>query len=212
MGRGIILTCLAACLGLLIFLGFYSQNEQEPKSMLTHMKIPTDSLESKQTTTSATIVAVGDILVHENVYQDARTENGYNFKPMFAKVKPYIQKADIAVVNQETMIGGQSLGLSGYPTFNSPFAVGDALKYAGFDVVTMANNHTLDGGVQAIKQAIHYWEKLGMTHTGSFLSADERDRIRTVESQGITFFIFSLYLRNKRHSCSRGQTLSREPY
>src|SRR5699024_11431549 len=67
-----------------------------------------------------TLSAVGDILIHDRVYDDAETEEGYDFSPMLAEVKPYLEEADITVANQETMIGGEEIGLSGYPSFNSP--------------------------------------------------------------------------------------------
>jgi poly-gamma-glutamate capsule biosynthesis protein CapA/YwtB (metallophosphatase superfamily) len=141
----------------------------------------------KSVTTSATILAVGDVLIHSTVYNAAKTPNGYDFKPMFKLVKPLISEADIAVANSESMIGGAKMGLSTYPAFNSPYEVGDALKDAGFDVVTMANNHTLDRGETAIANAIHYWDKIGMVHTGSFLNTQANDKIVTVEKNGIVF-------------------------
>lgn len=137
------------------------------------------------------LLAVGDVLIHDRVYNLTKTKHGYDFKPMLKAVKPYIQKADIAMVNQESMIGGEEIGLSSYPSFNSPYEVGDAIKDAGFDVVTMANNHTLDRGIPAIKNAIHYWDKLGITHTGSFLSEEDHDNIRVVERHGIKMAVLA---------------------
>jgi len=142
---------------------------------------------TQPTTTAATLVAAGDILIHDTVYNAAKTGNSYNFKPMFQLVKPYISKADIAVANSESIIGGEGIGLSTYPTFNSPYEVGDAVKDAGFDVVTMANNHTLDRGEAAISNAIHYWDHIGMMHTGSFLNAASRNQTVTVNRNGIVF-------------------------
>lgn len=136
---------------------------------------------------TAALAAVGDVLIHDRVYQKAKTKDRYNFKPMLKAVKPYIQHADLAVANSESIVGGSDIGLSSYPSFNSPYELGDALKDAGFDVVTMANNHTLDRGVPAIKHAIHHWDKIGMVHTGSFLSKKDRNNIRTVTRNDITF-------------------------
>ncbi|HHY73328.1 MAG TPA: CapA family protein [Bacillus bacterium] len=137
--------------------------------------------------TTATLVGIGDILIHGIVYKDAQIGTSYNFKPMLAQVKPYIERADIAFANQETMIGGAQLGLSTYPTFNSPFEVGDALKDAGVDIVSMANNHTLDRGEKAIQNAIQHWNKIGMAYTGSFSSEDDKQIIRTLKANDITF-------------------------
>src|SRR5699024_4302595 len=87
----------------------------------------------------------------------------------------------------ESIIGGSKLGVSTYPAFNSPYELGDAMKDAGIDVVTMANNHTLDRGTQAIKNAIHYWDKIDMPHTGSFLSKKTRNEVLTVQRNHIDF-------------------------
>ncbi|WP_458413172.1 CapA family protein [Schinkia sp. CFF1] len=137
--------------------------------------------------TTARLVGIGDILIHGIVYKDAKTANGYSFKPMLAQVKPFIENADLAFANEETMIGGSQLGLSTYPTFNSPFEVGDALKDAGVDIVSMANNHTLDRGEKAIQNAIQHWNKIGMTYTGAYKNEEDKNVIRTLKANEITF-------------------------
>lgn len=142
-------------------------------------------------TASATLSAVGDILIHERVYKDALTEEGYDFNPMLETVKPFMEQADITVANSESIIGGSEIGLSTYPAFNSPYEVGDALKQAGVDVVTLANNHTLDRGVPAIENAVRYWDQIGMVHAGSYLSADDRSEIALMTRNDITFSFLS---------------------
>ena len=142
--------------------------------------------------TSAKLVAIGDILIHQSVYKDALNDQGvYDFSPMFEKVKPFLESADIAVANQETMIGGIELGLSSYPTFNSPFEIGDALKDVGIDMVTLANNHTMDKGEQGIMNALNHWDRIGMPYTGAFKSEEDREVIRTVSKNGIDFAFLS---------------------
>lgn len=136
----------------------------------------------------AKLVAIGDILLHQPVYNDAATPQGtYDFSPMFKQVKPLLESADIAVANQETMIGGKELGLSSYPLFNSPFEIGDALKDAGIDIVTLANNHTMDKGELAIQNALSYWDQIQMPYTGAFQSFGDRAEIRTMTKNDITF-------------------------
>jgi len=136
----------------------------------------------------AKLVAIGDILLHQPVYKDAATPEGtYDFSPMFTQVKPLLESADIAVANQETMIGGKELGLSSYPLFNSPFEIGDALKDAGIDIVTLANNHTMDKGEQAIQNALSYWNQIQMPYTGAFQSFEDREEIRMLTKNDITF-------------------------
>jgi poly-gamma-glutamate capsule biosynthesis protein CapA/YwtB (metallophosphatase superfamily) len=136
----------------------------------------------------ATIVGVGDILIHDSLHKDAKIADGtYDFTPMFELVKPYIQQADVAFANQETMLGGIELGLSGYPMFNSPIEVGDALIDAGFHVVSIANNHTLDAGEKGILNAIEYYNANHLLYTGAYKSEDDRAQIRVLEKNGIAF-------------------------
>ncbi|KAA0546832.1 CapA family protein [Bacillus sp. BGMRC 2118] len=147
----------------------------------------TEKLSAKDFKSSATITAVGDILIHSLVYNSAKTTAGYDFKPMFSDVKPMLEAADITVANQETMIGGHEIGLSTYPSFNSPFEVGDALKDAGVDIVTIANNHTIDRGEKAIQNALNHYNKIGMPYTGAYSSPEDQTVIRTLKKNGITF-------------------------
>lgn len=147
--------------------------------------------EETSKTTSASLSAIGDVLIHDSVYWDAETESGYDFAPMFDIVKPYLEKSDITVANSESIIGGSDIGVSSYPSFNSPYEVGDALKAVGVDVVTMANNHTLDRGEKAITNAINYWDQIGMAHTGSALSQKESENIITLTENEITFSFLS---------------------
>ncbi|WP_142828303.1 CapA family protein [Planococcus soli] len=142
-------------------------------------------------THSASLSAIGDVLIHERVYLDAKTANGFDFNPMLQKVTPFLKNADITVANSESIIGGSEIGLSSYPAFNSPYEVGDALKDSGVDVVSLANNHTLDRGIPAIENAISYWEQLGIIYTGSYLSAGDRAEIALMTSNGITFSFLS---------------------
>ena len=142
-------------------------------------------------TTSATLSAVGDILIHERVYKDALTEEGYDFKPMLQTVKPFLEQADITIANSESIVGGSEIGLSTYPAFNSPYEVGAALKNAGVDVVALANNHTLDRGIPAIENAVRYWGQIGMAHAGSYLSADDRSEIALITKNDIIFSFLS---------------------
>jgi poly-gamma-glutamate synthesis protein (capsule biosynthesis protein) len=139
-------------------------------------------------TYTASLSAIGDVLIHDRVYNPAHIGNGkYNFISHLKQVKPYLEKVDITVANQESMIGGTKIGLSSYPSFNSPHEVGDALKHSGVDIVTLANNHTLDRGEDAIQSAITYWNKIGLHYTGSYVSAEDQKRIRIIEKNGIIF-------------------------
>lgn len=179
----------------LIILNFFVLNKtEEPHYDDFQVKDTSDSdnnvILSKvnNKTYTASLSAIGDVLIHDRVYNPAYIGNGkYNFVPHLKQVKPYLEKADITVANQESMIGGTKIGLSSYPSFNSPHEVGDALKNSGVDIVTLANNHTLDRGEDAIQSAITYWNKIGLDYTGSYVSAEDQRRIRIIEKNGIIF-------------------------
>lgn len=105
------------------------------------------------------IVMVGDVLLHDNVQESGKLFDGtYNYDHFFANVKEDIQAADIAIANQEVILGGKEIGLYGYPNFNGPYEVGDALANAGFNVVLHATNHTLDRGRTALMNCMDFWK------------------------------------------------------
>lgn len=162
------------------------------QSDLPHHSTSTTQEDAVTKTTQVKLAAIGDILIHDKVYIDAKQKDGtYNFDRIFASVTNELQAPDILVANQETMIGGKELRLSSYPSFNSPHEIGDALKLAGVDLVTIANNHALDRGEKVIQSALTYWDTLGIPYTGSFKSQNDRDKIRTVTKNEITFSFLS---------------------
>ena len=95
---------------------------------------------------TVTIRSVGDILVHSDVYTTARTDTGFDFSGMFDPVRVYMQDADITTANMEVPVAGEEFGLSGYPQFNAPPEIIDALAGAGVDIVNNATNHSMDRG------------------------------------------------------------------
>ena len=138
------------------------------------------------------IFMVGDALIHESVYFDAKTSNGYDFKPMIEKIKPISSNYDLAYYNQETILGGTALGLSHYPRFNSPQEVGDAMIDAGFDLVSLATNHTMDRGEAGVLASVNYWEnKKDIITSGQWSSWEDRNAVRTYEKNGIRYAFFS---------------------
>ena len=103
-----------------------------------------------------------------------------------------LQKGKI-LYNQETILGGSELGLSTYPCFNSPYEVGDAFVETGFNLVSLANNHTLDRGEQAILNSNLYWlNKKYVVTSGSYSSWDSRNDIPIYEKNGIKY-VFLAY-------------------
>lgn len=141
-----------------------------------------------------TLVMVGDILLHTPVAQSARTEEGnYDFSAVFVNLKEEIQGADLALVNQEVIIGGQELKISGYPNFNAPYELGDALVEAGFDVILHATNHALDRGKQGLMNCMTFWQESYPEKTvlGIHDSAEDQEEIYVYEQDGIRIAILN---------------------
>ena len=134
---------------------------------------------------------VGDALIHGSVYKDAYQNGTYDFRPMLSLVKPITESFDLAYYNQETILGGTELGLSSYPRFNSPYEVGDAFLDAGFDLTSLATNHTLDKGEQGVLNSLAYWHDKNMITAGQYSSLEDRNQKRIYEKNGIKFAFFS---------------------
>lgn len=134
------------------------------------------------------LVMVGDALIHESVYKDALNSDGnYDFTKMFTSISDIIGHYDLAFYNQETILGGVELGLSTYPCFNSPQSLGDNMVDMGFNIVSLANNHTLDRGVKAITNSVNYWKDKDVVTAGSYTSFEDRNSYNVYECNGITY-------------------------
>jgi poly-gamma-glutamate capsule biosynthesis protein CapA/YwtB (metallophosphatase superfamily) len=142
-------------------------------------------------TEKLTIGGIGDILIHDTVYQDAFNGTQYNFNPIFENVKSILDAPDVLTANQESMLGGIDIGVSSYPMFNSPHEVADALVNTGVDIVSLANNHTLDKGERGILSATDYLNSIGLPHVGSFLNEEDRQKLRILTKNGIKLAFLS---------------------
>lgn len=132
--------------------------------------------EKKAVDYEAKIFMVGDALIHWGVYNDALQSDGsYDFKPQLEYIKPIASKYDLAYYNQETVLGGTELGVSSYPRFNTPQEEGDAFVDAGFNMVSLATNHTMDKGEAGVLNSVAYWKKHpDVAVSGQWSSAEER--------------------------------------
>lgn len=145
--------------------------------------------ENKRKEYKLSLVMVGDALYHTGTYQDGLKKDGsYNFEHQLTDIAPIVAKHDLAYYNQETILGGTELGLKSYPRFNSPQEIGDAFVKAGFNLVSLANNHTLDSGEKAILNSVSYWRnKVGVQTAGSYDSTEDKAKSHIGEKNGITY-------------------------
>lgn len=131
------------------------------------------SLASLLLPAKAEMVFAGDAMQHQSQLDAARTSNGgYDYSDYFAAIEPYIQSADMAVVNLETPLGGKPY--SGYPMFCAPDDYAKALKDAGFDFFLTANNHMLDRRDRGLRRTIGVLDSLGVESIGIYNSKESR--------------------------------------
>lgn len=130
------------------------------------------------------ILAAGDLMFHMPQIYSARTPNGtHDFNPPFRFIKEYVLNADMAIANLETVTAGDELGFSGYPRFNSPVAILDAIAETGFDILVTSNNHSLDKGKAGIEKTILNITEREMEYVGT--SLDKRRPYIIREENGI---------------------------
>lgn len=154
----------------------------------TNSEEKTKKAEKKTADTVVSFRGVGDNLIHDTVYKDALQADGsYDFRNMYADVKEVISKSDIAFINQETILGGVELGLSGYPTFNSPTEIAKNLEDTGFNLVNLATNHCLDKYEDGIANELSAFAATNMIYNGIYTSEEAYNTIPTFQKKGITF-------------------------
>ena len=140
---------------------------------------------------SADVFMVGDALLHGAVYKQAEKNGVYDFSGMVEVLENIVDDYDLAFYNQETILGGTELGLSTYPQFNSPQEFGDAMMNLGFNLVSLANNHTMDRGQSALAASHQYWSEQDALTAGSYASFEERNTIQVREINGVTYTLLA---------------------
>lgn len=143
--------------------------------------------------TKITMSVIGDIMCHDSQYKDAyvKETGSYDFSYVFSDIKYYLQIADIAVGNLETTFAGSKVGYSNYPTFNTPEQLAYDLKRIGLDVLSTANNHSLDKGYNGIVSTLNYLDDADIAHTGTYASAEDQNKILIQNVKGISMAFLS---------------------
>lgn len=175
----------------LILVGVYLFTQNNQKEEKKEIKETKEEKKEQTKTSKLSLVMVGDALLHGSVYRDAYKNGTYDFSSQLELIKPIIQKYDLAFYNQESILGGAELGLSDYPTFNSPKEFGDAMIDAGFNLVSLANNHTMDRGEKAVLSSCDYWKTKDVLTAGSYSNADEANEIKIKEKNGIKYTLLA---------------------
>lgn len=163
------------------FLIGFSKNEESiirPGDFATIQCNPSDMhLNGKSSV--ITIGMIGDILLHHPLYTYD------NFDKSFSAVKDQLTDTDFLLANQESPPGGVELGLSGYPLFNSPKHIVRDLKATGVDLLSIANNHTLDRGDKGLLKSISHMDEYGLPYVGAYKSQEDRETKRIFEVKNV---------------------------
>lgn len=175
-----------------------SQPEQEtaPVTLATTTTVITTTTEPPvPPDITVNMLAVGDNLVQTYVYLAAQAQSldgvSYNFLPLYENIRSYVEAADVAVINQETLICGEGWEISGSNfNFNSPPQLGEDMVNLGFDVFTLANNHMLDKTINGLSASLDYWDgmmqKYPILAVGAYRDEADQNRIRVQEVNGMT--------------------------
>lgn len=146
---------------------------------------------------SVRLVAVGDLIYHMPIVNWAKYCGGqqgeqYDFRPIFASIKPWLEEADFTVAVLETVLGGEAdRGFTGYPMFNTPDEAVDALQWSGVDLVFTAHNHSLDRREKGVLRTVNVLNEKQMLHVGMNPSADPGTRVKLVRIKGVLLAFLS---------------------
>ena len=146
----------------------------------------------------AQVVCAGDNLIHlsllaaeQKKLRDGEVTAGNLYDSFYDSVRDKLQNADLAAINQETIFVTDLRRISDYPRFGTPTEVGDAMERAGFNLITLANNHALDQGTYGIDTTTAFWEEKGISYVGAqstnSYSEEAQAAVQFMEINGIRF-------------------------
>lgn len=164
----------------------------------------TEPTETIVENTSASMGFIGDIMVMESQVRHAREKNGsYNFIKSFEPLRDLLESVDLMCANLETPLAGEAATYSEpaptmppataqnpnpvkpFQTFNAPDSLAYDLKAVGIDMLTTANNHCLDRGINGLKRTVDVIEKAGLLQTGTYRSKKDREKLLITDVNGI---------------------------
>lgn len=156
---------------------------------------------------------IGDIMIEPPVLKAAKQPDGsYDFYPVFARCQRLFDEADMVVGNLETPLAGEEAGYTKhYYAFNAPDAYADAVKKAGIDMVSTANNHTFDRGYDGMERTVRVLEEKGVGHHGSFCRGQERPEAFYKDVGGVRVAVIA-YTYSTNYHLSGGDCLAQGEY
>ncbi len=207
--RLILITFILAVilLGVFTFNLVFKNNEGNIKNPIKNILEKEDPIK----TYTAKLIATGDGLVHSPLYNAAynSSTNTYDFSNMLTLTKEKIKNYDIKYYNQETVFDTSSKP-SSYPVFNTPSAFGQNMIDAGFNLVSLSSNHSMDMGANGARLSAEWWESQNdILATGMASSEEKRNEHKIMNANGITYTMLSYTYGTNGLG---GSALSNEPY
>lgn len=206
--KNIFIISLVFFLSLSLFIAYKTDFKFENTNTVSSEKLEKnkDADEEKEDKTQVKILAMGDMIFHQPIVKNYRTGESYDFTPIFANISEDINWADLAIANFEGSVNSNRK-LSGFPMFNFPKESIYSLKNAGFDILSTANNHSLDTGLEGVAETISHIKESGMKSFGTLVEDGEKGIV--VEKNGIKIGLISFtdtlngmdsLMRNKEYS------------
>ncbi len=132
-----------------------------------------------------TIALTGDVLIHNSVWDAARTPNGFDFEPLLRPLNPTIQGADLALCHLEVPLADPAGPFRSYPQFSAPPQVAEALAEIGYDGCSTASNHAVDQGYAGLVRTLDTLDAHGLAHTGTARTPAEAGSLTTFARDGL---------------------------
>lgn len=146
-----------------------------------------EQIKQEEQIKTITLTAIGDIMCHNTQYKDAyqASSGSYDFAYVFEDIAPLFENRDVVIGNLETTFAGAERGYSSYPTFNTPEELANDLKELGVDVVSTANNHSLDTGYSGLVSTLDILDQAGISHMGTYRSQEEQNQVLIKDINGL---------------------------
>lgn len=182
----LIISLILVCTGIFAVIYLFTNQSEKKEASIISTNEPTVEPTSTPSINKVRLFLTGDGLLHDSVYTDANEDGTYNFSKQLDEVLNVVSNYDLAYYNQETILGGTELGLSGYPTFNSPKEFGSYMVSKGFNLVSTANNHCLDKGFTGVQSSRDFWNaQTNVLMSGTNSTEEEHNVIPSIEINGI---------------------------
>ncbi|MBQ8623622.1 MAG: CapA family protein [Oscillospiraceae bacterium] len=170
-----------------------SATTTEATTTVTTTTEATTTAEPEPEFVSVRIVCAGDNLIHRSIYNQAKRRadkndiDGYDFSYVYERVESYIKSADLAILNQETIVTDE-FEPSDYPRFCTPADLGSHMIEIGFDAFSLSNNHVLDKDEAGLLSTLNFWDSQeNIIRYGAYKDKEDMENIRTMVVNGITF-------------------------